>query len=63
MRGREKLVWGQGSVEVQQDIQRGRRGVVPVRIVTVMNKEENACNTLEQQQQRWRRHLAKLPNI
>ena len=30
---------------------------------TVMDEEENACNTPEQQQQRWRSHFTKLLNI
>ena len=29
----------------------------------MMDEEENACNTPEKQQQRWRRHFAKLLNI
>ena len=53
-----KVVW-----RCIRDIQRGRRGLVPVRVATVMDEEENACNTPEQQQQRWRRHFAKLLNI
>ena len=46
-----------------RDIQRERRGLVPVRMAAVMDEEENAYNTPEQQQQRWRRHFAKLLNI
>ena len=39
-----KVVW-----RCSRDIRRGRRGLVPVRMVTVMDEEENACNTPEQQ--------------
>ena len=53
-----KVVW-----RCIRDIRRGRRGLVSVRMATVMDEEENACNTPEQQQQRWRRHFAKLLNI
>ena len=53
-----KVVW-----RFISDILRGRRGLVPVTIAIVRDKEENDCNTLEQQQQRWRRHFAKLLNI
>ena len=53
-----KVVW-----RCIRDIQRGRRGLIPVRMATVMDEEENACNTPEQQQQRWRRHFDKFLNI
>ena len=53
-----KVVW-----RYMRDILRGRRGLVPVRMAAVMDGEENACNTPEQQQQRWRRCFAKLLNI
>ena len=46
-----------------RDIQRVKSGLVPVRKVTVMDEKENACNTPEQQQQKWRRHFAKLQKI
>ena len=52
IRGTEKpfkgeVVWRCISI---RDIQRWRRGLVPVRMATVMDEEENACNILEQQQ-------------
>ena len=50
-------------MEVHQGYSKGRRGLVPVRMVTVLGEEEIACKTLEQQQQRWRRHFAKLLNM
>ena len=53
-----KVVW-----RCIRDIQRGRRGLVSVRMATVMDEEENACNIPEQQQQRWKRYFAKLLNI
>ena len=46
-----------------RDIQRERRGLLPVRMATVTDEEENAFNTQEQQQQRWSRHFTKLLNI
>ena len=53
-----KVVW-----RCIRDVQRGRRGLVPVRMKKMMDEEENACNIPEQQKQRWRRHFAKFLNI
>ena len=59
-RGRNggKLVW-----HCIRDIQRGRRGLVPVRAAVVKDEDGNACTTAEAQQQRWRRHFTKILNI
>ena len=59
-RGRHggKLVWC-----CIRDIQRGRRGLVPVRTATVRDEEGNVCDSPEEQQQRWRRHFTKILNI
>ncbi len=46
-----------------RDIQRGRRGLVPVRAVVVRNEEGSLCKTPEAQQQRWRRHFSAILNL
>ena len=44
-------------------MQRGRRGLVPVRTAVVRDEEGNVCDSPEEQQQRWRRHFTKILNI
>ena len=46
-----------------RDIQRGRRGLVPMRAVVVKDEEGNPCKTPEAQQQRWRRHFSEILNL
>lgn len=53
-----KIVW-----RCIRDIQRGRRGLVPLRSATVRDEDGNLCSTPELQQQRWRRHFTKILNI
>ena len=50
-----KVVWN-----CIRDIQRGRRGLVPMRAVVVKDEEGNPCKTPEAQQQRWRRHFSEI---
>ena len=59
-RGRNggKVVW-----KCIRDIQRGRRGLVPVRSAVVQDENGNSCTTTEAQQERWRRHFSKILNI
>ena len=59
-RGRHggKVVWS-----CIRDMQRGRRGLVPVRVAAVKDEEGNPCRTSEEQQQRWRRHLHRILNV
>ena len=59
-RGRNggKLVW-----RCIRDIQRGRRGLVPVKTVVVKDDGGNTCTTAKAQQERWRRHFTKILNI
>lgn len=59
-RGRHggKVVWS-----CIRDMQRGRRGLVPVKLAAVKDEEGNPCRTSEEQQQRWRRHFHKILNI
>ena len=59
-RGRNggKVVW-----QCIRDIQRGRRGLVPVRSAVVQDENGNSCTTTEAQQERWRRHFSKILNI
>ena len=44
-------------------IQRGRRGLIPVRSSMVKDEEGNVCSTSDKQQERWRKHLAKILSI
>ena len=53
-----KIVW-----RCIRDIQRGRRGLVPRRSVTVRNEDGTPCNTPQEEQQRWNRHFSKLLNV
>ena len=53
-----KVVW-----KCIRDIQRGRRGLVPVTTAVVKDEDGNTCNTPEMQQQRWRRHFTKILNL
>ncbi len=45
-----------------RDIQRGRRGLVPVRTAAVKDEDGNVCTTSVAQQQRWRRYFTKILN-
>lgn len=45
------------------DIQRGRRGLVPLRTVTVRKEDGTPCTTPEEVQQRWNRHFTKVLNV
>jgi len=59
-RGRNggKVVW-----RCIRDIQRGRRGLVPVKSAVVQDENGNSCTTTEAQQERWRRHFSKILNV
>lgn len=59
-RGRNggKLVW-----HCIRDIQKARRGLVPVRTATVKDEDSNTCTKMEAKQERWRRHFTKILNI
>lgn len=59
-RGRHsgKVVWR--SI---RDIQRGRRGLIPVRTNVVKNEDGSECASLEARQERWRRHFTKVLNV
>ena len=46
-----KLVW-----RCIRDIQRGRRGLVPVKTAVVKDEDGNTCTTAKAQHERWRRH-------
>ena len=59
----EKKEWWESSVAMHQDIQRGRRGLVPVRSAVVQDENGNSCTTTEAQKERWRRHFSKILNI
>ena len=53
-----KVVW-----KCIRDIQRSRRGMVPVRVTTVRDEHGNSCVTPDAQSQRWKRHFTKVLNI
>ena len=53
-----KVVW-----RCIRDIQRGRKGLVPRRSTVLKDEEGNICKTLEQQQQRWKRHFTEILNV
>ena len=59
-RGRNggKLVW-----RCIRDIQRGRRGLVPVKTAVVKDEDGNTCTTAKAQHERWSRHFTKILNI
>ena len=59
-RGRHggKIVWC-----CIRDIQRGRRGLVPVKTTMVRDEDGNECTLAEAQQERWKRHFTKILNI
>ena len=53
-----KKVW-----QCIRDIQRGHRGLVPIRHATIKDEEGNPSTTTTAQKERWRRHFAKILNI
>ena len=53
-----KKVW-----QCIRDMQYGRRGLVPSRQMAVNDEEGNTCATVEEQQERWRRHFSKILNV
>ena len=53
-----KLVW-----KCIHDIQRGRRGLVPMRTAVVGDESGDVCTTSEAQNERWRRHFSKILNV
>ena len=59
-RGRHygKLVW-----KCIRDIQRERRGVVPMRLAMVKDENGSVCTTTESQHNRWRRHFNNFLNL
>lgn len=55
-----------GSKKVWQcirDMQRGRRGLVPIKRSTIKDEEGNLCTTVQEQQERWKRHFSTVLNI
>ena len=53
-----KVVW-----KCIREIQRGKRGLVPMRTANVRDEEGRTCSTPQQQHDRWRRHFTNLLNI
>ena len=46
-----------------RDMQRGHRGLVPTRCVTIKDESGSQCTTTQAQQQMWRRHFMKVLNV
>ena len=46
-----------------RDMQYGRCGLVQSRLSTIVDECNNPCTTLEDQQQRWRRHFTKILTV
>ena len=46
-----------------RDMQRGRRGLIPTRAVTIHDEDDVPCGSISDQHQRWRRHFNKVLNI
>ena len=53
-----KVVW-----KCIRDIQRGRKGLVPVNCTRLLDEEGKECKTPRQKQERWRRHFEHILNI
>lgn len=53
-----KVVW-----KCIRDMQRGRRGLVPLKTASVVDEDGNTCSTPQQMHERWRRHFTKILNI
>ena len=46
-----------------RDMQFGRRGRDPTRVVAIYDESEEPCSTPTEQHQRWRRHFPKVLNV
>ena len=46
-----------------RDMQRGRRGRVPSRVITIHDENDILCESTVSQHQRWRRHFTKVLNV
>ena len=44
-------------------MQRCRRGLLPVKSVTIEDEDGVLCTSTVTQHQRWRRHFSKVPNV
>ena len=52
-----------GGKKAIRDMQRGRRGLIPSRVVSIVGEDGNVCQSTSAQHQRWRRHFTKVLNI
>ena len=57
-RNKGKVVW-----RCIRDIQRGRRGLVPMRTAVVRDEDGAVCDTPELQHQTWRRRFSQILNL
>ena len=54
---------GKGAWKCIRDMQRGRRGLIPTRCITIRDEEGNPCTSTESQEERWRRHFSNVLNV
>ena len=55
---RSKKVW-----QCIRDMQCGKRGMVSIRHTTIKDEERHLCTTVQEQQERWRRHFSNMLNM
>ena len=59
----EREIFGGKVWKAIGDMQRGRRGLIPTRAVTIHDEDDVPCGSISDQHQRWRRHFNKVLNI
>ena len=62
-RQRGKMFGGKDVWQCIRDLQRGRRGRMPTRVVTVDDEDSRTCTTTVEQRERWKRHFRRVLNI
>ena len=58
-----EMFGGKKVCKAIRDMQRGRRGLIPTRAVTIHDEDDVPCGSISDQHQRWRRHFNKVLNI
>ena len=59
----EKRFGGKEVWKNIRDLQHGRRGHLPTRVINTFDEDRNPCITSKDQQERWRRHFTSVLNI
>ena len=44
-------------------MERGRRGLIPTRCISIKDEEGNPCTSTESQEERWKRHFSNVLNV